>query len=130
MLKRTVYTKTPSEKDITHEEVVIDAKGKVLGRLATEISGYLQGKHKTKYVANIESGSTVVVTNVRDVITTGRKNDQKIYTRYSGFPGGLKTMKLGDMLKKNPEHVVRIAVAGMLPDNKLKDVRLTRLTFR
>ncbi|MEK9179208.1 MAG: 50S ribosomal protein L13, partial [Patescibacteria group bacterium] len=111
-----------------HEEVVIDAKGKVLGRLATEISAYLQGKHKVKYVANIESGSTVIVINAQEIITTGRKDEQKTYTRYSGFHGGLRTMKLGAMMEKNPEQVVRIAVAGMLPDNKLKDVRLARLS--
>lgn len=128
MLKRTVYTKTPSAKNISHEQVTIDAKGKVLGRLATEIAEYLQGKHKTSYVTNVESGATVIVKNAKDIVFTGKKEEQKEYTRYSGYPGGLRSIMLGALMKRNPEKVVRNAVAGMLPDNKLKDVRLARLS--
>ncbi len=107
--------------------MVIDAAGKVLGRLASEIAVKLQGKHKPNFVAHLDIGDIVVVVNAGKFKVTGRKLEQKIYTKYSGFPGGLKKETLVELKNKKPEEVIKRAVAGMLPDNKLKKCILKRL---
>lgn len=127
MLKKTTYTKSPSAKNITRELVVIDAKGKVLGRLASEIALILQGKHKLNFVPHLDLGDVVVVVNARHFKVTGRKLEQKVYSKYSGFPGGLKEETLLNLKTRKPEEIIRRAVAGMLPDNKLKKNFLKRL---
>ena len=106
---------------------VIDAEGKTLGRLSSEIAVLLQGKHKPTYVSYLNRGDFVIVTNAEKVHTTGKKLDQKIYYRHSGYPGGLKERTLAQQLEKAPTQVIKKAVKGMLPKNKLGRRMLSRL---
>ena len=107
--------------------VLIDVSGKILGRAATEIANVLSGKGKASYSPNIDIGDYVVVINAAEVKVTGRKDLQKIYTNYSGYPGGLKKLALGKAMDKSPVQVLRRAISGMLSKNKLRDRRLARL---
>lgn len=125
--KRPTTTAPISEKNITREYVLIDAKGQVLGRMANKVATLLQGKHKPSYVPHLDSGDHVVVINARQVSLTGHKMQEKTYQRYSGYPGGQREIPLATMMEQNPVEVVRHAVSGMLPKNKLRDRRLTRL---
>ena len=127
MLKRTVYTGTISAKSAKTQLVVIDAKDAVLGRLATRVVRILQGKHKVDYSANLVVGDVVVITNARHVRVTGRKAEQKMYSTYSGYPGGLRQENFATLHARHPEEIIRRAVSGMLPNNKLRDVYLSRL---
>lgn len=120
-------TDTPSEKGYKRDLYILDAKEKILGRLATDAATHLLGKHKVDYVANINIGDVVVILNAPLFVTTGRKEEQKLYTNYSGYPDGLKTRKLGEMKKKNPTEVIKRAVSGMLPNNKLRDTYMKNL---
>jgi large subunit ribosomal protein L13 len=120
-------TYSPSARSITRKWFLFDAKGKVLGRLATEIAKTLMGKNKPDFIRHMDIGDHVVVINASQIATTGNKLDQKLYHRHSGFPGGMKVTVLGDLLAKSPERVITIAVAGMLPDNKLHDKMLRHL---
>jgi large subunit ribosomal protein L13 len=106
-------------KDIKRSWHEIDATGKILGRLSVEVAMLLAGKGKTNYVTYIDNGDYVVVTNASKVKVTGKKLDQKVYARHSGYPGGLKVEVLKDKLVKSPEKVIEHAVKGMLPKNKL-----------
>ncbi len=99
--------------------VVIDAKGLVLGRLASRIAHLLRGKHKVAYTPFLETGDGVIVINAECIAVTGKKLSQKIYQRYSGYPGGLKTRTLAQVLKAHPERVIQHAVKGMMPDGPL-----------
>lgn len=110
----------------THE---IDASGKVLGRLATEIARLLQGKHKTTYIPNVDAGDSVRVKNAGQVKLTGAKMDQKRYFHYSGYPGGMKERKVTEVLAKDPGRVLKMAVDRMLPKNTFRSRRLKRLTI-
>jgi large subunit ribosomal protein L13 len=125
--KHTHSTKAISAHDLQPGWKLVDAEGKVLGKVASEVSSYLQGKHKINFVANLETGDHVIVINAAGVIVTGRKGIQKTYTNYSGYPGGLRKEVFQDMLKRKPAEVVRRAISGMLPKNKLRDRRLARL---
>lgn len=107
------------ERDIEKKWYVVDAQGKTLGRLASEIVTILRGKHKPIYTPHIDCGDYVIVVNAEKVRVTGLKLDQKAYYRHSGYPGGLKTVTLRDQLKKFPERVIETAVKGMLPKNRL-----------
>jgi large subunit ribosomal protein L13 len=127
MLKRTTYTKTPKKGEVKRSVVTFDAKKYVLGRLASEISSVLQGKNKTNYMPHLEMGDYVVVINAAHINVTGRKEDQKIYTTYSGYQGGLKEETLAELRARHPEELIRRAVSGMLPNNKLREKHLTRL---
>ena len=98
---------------------VIDAENKVLGRLATEIARRLRGKHKPEYTPHVDTGDWVVVVNADKVVMTGRKWQQKQYHRHSGYIGGLTTITAQKLLEKRPEDLIRFAVKGMLPKNKL-----------
>jgi large subunit ribosomal protein L13 len=113
-----------SEKRNVHE---IDASGKVLGRLATEIARLLIGKHKADYRPNADMGDTVRVKNASAIVLTGDKMNQKVYHHYSQYPGGMKTRKVRDQMAKNPGWVIRSAVDRMLPKNTLRARRLKRL---
>ncbi len=113
---RTYSTKP---EDIQREWFVIDATGMTLGRLATQIATVLKGKHKPIYSPHLDTGDFVVVVNAHKVRVTGRKLDQKIYYRHSGYPGGLKEISLRDQLDRHPDRVIRFAVRGMLPKNRL-----------
>ena len=109
------------------ETYTIDAKNRVLGRLAAEIAVLLRGKNKIEFSPNKDIGSFVVVKNAGKIKVTGRKIDQKVYYRHSGYLGGLKETSLKKLLKENPEQVLRNAVFGMLPKNKLRSEMIKRL---
>jgi len=111
------YSAKPNE--IEREWYVVDATGKTLGRLASEIAKILRGKHKPIYTPHVDCGDFVIVVNADKIRVTGRKLDQKIYYRHSGYPGGLKSIPLRDQLARHPERVIQLAVRGMLPKNRL-----------
>lgn len=106
---------------------LFDAKGKVLGRLATEISTILMGKNKVTYAPHIDGGDFIVLINTDLVEVTGNKAEDKMYHRFSGYPGGIHSINFQDQLKKDSRKLVYQAVYGMLPKNKLRDRMLTRL---
>jgi len=120
-------TKPTRKNDIKRFWHLYDVTGKILGRAASEIATTLRGKGKPYFVPHLDCGDYIVVINSKDFKVTGEKKEKKIYTRYSGYPAGLKKTQLKDVLKDHPERVIYHAVAGMLPDNKLKDRLLTRL---
>ncbi len=127
MVKLTQSTKSVKEKDIHRSWHLIDVKGKILGRAVPEAAKYLQGKQKSNYSQHLDQGDYVVIINAKDIKVTGNKPLTKLYTTYSGYPGGLKTIRFEELLKKSPDKLVRHAVSGMLPKNKLRDRRLARL---
>ncbi len=106
---------------------LVDAKGKVLGRMATQIARLLMGKHKTSYVPYWESGDHVIVINAQEVKVTGNKREEKLYDHYSGYPGGLKQYNFETLMGKDPGEIVRRTVKGMIPKNRLGDRMMTRL---
>ncbi|HOG81397.1 MAG TPA: 50S ribosomal protein L13 [Smithellaceae bacterium] len=106
---------------------VVDASGKVLGRLASEIALRLRGKHKAIYTPHVDTGDFIVVVNAEKIILTGKKLTDKIYYSYSGYPGGLRETAAGKMLAEKPEKLIRIAVAGMMPKNNLGRKMLKKL---
>jgi len=114
------FTVTGSLKDVENKKwYVVDAEGMVLGRLATEVARILRGKHKPTYSPHMDVGDFVIVINADKVVLTGRKLDQKVYTRYSGYPGGLRKEVARHLMDRKPTEVVRRAVWGMLPHNRL-----------
>ncbi len=112
-------TFVPKKEDIEKKWWLIDADGKILGRLATEVATLLRGKHKPQFCNFLDTGDFVIVINAAKVSVTGRKLAQKEYYSHSQYPGGLKTVVLKDMLEKKPEEVIKRAVWGMIPKNKL-----------
>ena len=120
-------TFSPTPKDISHNWFVVDASDKILGRLATAVAVRLRGKHKVEFAPHMDTGDFIIVVNAAKVHTTGRKLDQKKYYRHSGWIGGLKETSLRDMLAKKPEEVIRKAVRGMLPKNRLGRAMLKKL---
>jgi large subunit ribosomal protein L13 len=120
-------TYQPKHKDILRKWHLVDAKGKILGRLATEIAKYLQGKHKVNYSAHMDMGDCVVVVNADKIELSGKKEDQKKYYRHSGYPGGFKEVDYKKMKEDHPERIIEMAVNGMLPKNRLHDPRMRRL---
>lgn len=124
LMKPTQSTKA---EEITHEWQVVDMAGKTLGREATHIAQLLMGKAKPYFVRHLDCGDYVVVVNAEDIVVTGKKMTQKVYTSYSGYPGGLRRESLRDLLDRRPDEVVRRAVKGMLPKNKLRDKMVKRL---
>lgn len=127
MKKLERSTKAQRQTEVIRNWYLVDLSNKILGRATSEIARLLQGKHKVNYTPNLDSGDHVVVINAQRVLLSGKKPQTKIYTRYSGYPGGLKTIVFNEAMKKNPAEVVRHAVSGMLPKNKLRARRLTRL---
>lgn len=119
--------KSTKASDIKRDWHLIDLEGKILGRSSTEISNLLMGKSKPYFVKNLDCGDFVVVINSKKVKVTGNKNQGKIYFRHSGYPGGFKKETFADLLKRNPNEIIRHAVKGMLPNNRLKDKMLKRL---
>jgi large subunit ribosomal protein L13 len=120
-------TYSPRQSEIKREWRFVNADGEVLGRLASKIALLLQGKDKAYFVSHLDCGDYVVVTNASKVKITGRKAKQKIYVRHSGYPGGFRKIVFEKQMEKDPTKVIRKAVFGMLPDNKLKSKRLARL---
>jgi large subunit ribosomal protein L13 len=114
-----VRTFTGKTAEIKHEWYVVDAQGLTLGRLAARIAPILKGKHKPTYTPHLDCGDFVIVVNAEKLRVTGRKLDQKLYHRHSGYPGGLSTINLRDQLARHPERVLELAVRGMLPKNRL-----------
>lgn len=106
---------------------VVDADGRTLGRLSTLIADTLRGKTKPTYTPHVDTGDFVIVVNAEKIAVTGKKLDEKMYYRHSGYPGGLKERTLRQQLEKRPTDVIRIAVKGMLPKNKLASAQLTKL---
>ena len=119
------YTAKPGE--IERHWYVVDAEAKTLGRLATQIADVLRGKDKPAYTPHVDTGDFVIVVTAEKVHVTGQKLDQKIYYRHSGYPGGLRTRTLREQLERRPEEVLRKAVKGMLPKNKLASGQLRKL---
>ena len=120
-------TRSTRLSDIKRSWHLIDASEKILGRMSTEIAKILMGKSKPYYVANLDCGDYAVVINAEKIRVTGKKESQKKYSRHSGYPGGYKEETLGNLRKRNPSEIVKYAVSGMLPQNKLKDRMLSRL---
>lgn len=120
-------TNVLSAKNIKRSWHLIDAKDKVLGRLASEIALILMGKSKVNFVPYLDNGDFVVVTNASKIKVTGKKLQQKKYIRHSGYPGGLKTQSLDEVLAKKPQQVIEHAVAGMLPGTKLGKQMIKKL---
>jgi large subunit ribosomal protein L13 len=119
------FVATPSTAE--RNWYVVDATGLTLGRLATQIANVLRGKRKPEYTPHIDTGDFVVVVNAEKISVTGDKRHAKLYHRHSGYPGGLKTRTLEEMLDRRPEEVIRLAVKGMLPRNRLARKQLTKL---
>ncbi|RLC61735.1 MAG: 50S ribosomal protein L13 [Chloroflexi bacterium] len=115
-MEKTYVTK---QEDVEREWHVVDATGQTLGRLASQVARILRGKHKPIYSPAVDTGDYVIVVNAEKIHVTGRKLDQKVYYRHSGYPGGLKAITLRELLKKRPTRVVEHAVRGMLPKNRL-----------
>jgi large subunit ribosomal protein L13 len=119
------YTAKPGE--VTRDWYVVDADGQTLGRLATRIADTLRGKGKAEYTPHVDTGDFVIVINAEKIQVTGNKLDQKRYIRHSGYPGGLRSRTLREQLERRPEEVLRMAVKGMLPRNRLARQQLTKL---
>jgi large subunit ribosomal protein L13 len=113
--------------DVERRWYVVDAEGETLGRLATRIADTLRGKRKPEYTPHVDTGDFVVVVNAEKVAVTGKKLDEKVYRRHSGYPGGLRTRTLREELDRRPTEVVRKAVKGMLPRNRLARRQITKL---
>jgi large subunit ribosomal protein L13 len=120
-------TYSPKASEIQRDWYVVDATDMVLGRLATQIAVLLRGKHKPTFAPHMDSGDFVVVTNCEKIVVTGRKAEQKVYRRHSGYPGGLKTVRYKDMLARHPERILRFAVKGMLPKGRLGRQQIKKL---
>lgn len=112
-------TYSPKPQDIDRKWFIVDADGLILGRLATKIAEVLRGKHKPIWAPHMDCGDFIVVVNADKVRLTGRKREQKFYVRFSGYPGGIKRTPLSKMMEKKPEFILRQAVRGMLPHNRL-----------
>ncbi|MDO8503622.1 MAG: 50S ribosomal protein L13 [bacterium] len=127
--KRGSYFQTfqPKVSELKREWHLLDAKGEVLGRLATKVAVLLIGKHKKDYVSHQDVGDNVVVINAREIRVTGRKEKQKVYRRHSGYPGGLKSITLEQLREKDPTKIIKLAVYNMLPGNRLRRGRMIRL---
>lgn len=121
----STYTAKPA--DIRQDWFLVDAKGKVLGRLATEIARRLRGKHKPEYTPHMDMGDYIVVINARDVKVTGNKATDKVYYKHTGYPGGIKSTTFEKLIAKKPEEVIETAVKGMLPKGPLGRQMFRRL---
>jgi len=119
------YSAKPGE--VTREWYLVDAEGQTLGRLATQIADTLRGKRKPQFTPHVDTGDFVIVVNAEKISVTGNKLDQKRYYRHSGYPGGIRSRTLREQLERRPTEVLRVAVKGMLPKNKLARQQITKL---
>ena len=119
------YVATPANRQ--RDWYVVDAEGQTLGRLATRIADTLRGKLKPEYTPHCDTGDFVVVVNAEKIVVTGKKGTDKLYWRHSGYPGGIRSRTLNEMLDRRPEEVIRKAVAGMLPRNRLARQQIRKL---
>ena len=120
-------TQSFKQSDIEQSWILVDAKGKTLGRLASALASRLRGKHRPEYTPNADLGDYIVVINANKINVTGDKLNQKKYFKHSGYPGGIKSKSLDNVIKNSPEDAIRMAVKGMLPKNKLGKKMLTKL---
>ena len=120
-------TYSPKASEIQRAWYVVDAEGLVLGRLATEVARLLRGKHKPTFAPHLDTGDHVIIVNADKVVLTAGKGERKTVYRHSGYPGGLKSERFGDLLARKPEEAVRRSVRGMLPKNRLGRQMLTKL---
>jgi large subunit ribosomal protein L13 len=120
-------TYQPKAKEVKREWHLLDAKGEVLGRLATKVAVFLTGKHKATYSTQMDMGDFVVVINAESIEVTGKKDLQKSYITHSGYPGGFKERSYRQVMDVHPERIIEHAVIGMLPNNRLRDPRMLRL---
>ncbi|HEY4278764.1 MAG TPA: 50S ribosomal protein L13 [Conexibacter sp.] len=119
------YVATPTDRE--RNWLIVDANGQTLGRLATQIADALRGKRKPTYTPHVDTGDFVVVINAEKISVSGNKRADKRYYRHTGYPGGLRSRTLEEMIDRRPEEVIRIAVKGMLPRNRLARKQLTKL---
>ena len=120
-------TKLIKHNEVSHDWYIVDVAGKILGRAATQIAVLLMGKDRPDFTPNVDNGAGVVVTNCDKITISGNKAEEKVYKRFSGYPGGQKTTVYKEMISKDPKHVLRHAVKGMLPKNKLGARMIKRL---
>jgi len=120
-------TYSAKKGEVERSWYIIDAENKVLGKVAAKIATILRGKHKPVFTPHVDTGDFVVVINAKKVHLTGKKLANKMYYRHTGYPGGLKSMSAEEMLKKKPVNIIKLAVRGMLPKNKLGRKQLTKL---
>ena len=120
-------TQSFKQSDIEQSWILVDAKGKTLGRLASALASRLRGKHRPEYTPNADLGDYIVVINANKINVTGDKLNQKKYFKHSGYPGGIKSKSLDHVIKNSPEDAIRMAVKWMLPKNKLGKKMLTKL---
>jgi large subunit ribosomal protein L13 len=121
----STFSAKPAE--VEHDWYLVDASGRTLGRLATEIASRLRGKHKPEYTPHVDTGDYIIVVNAAKIRVTGNKLKDKIYHHHTGYIGNLKSISLEDLLAKSPERVIQKAVKGMLPKNKLGAVMFKKL---
>ena len=121
------YTYSAKKSDIDEKWWLVDAEGEVLGRLATQIAARLRGKHNPMFTPHTDTGDSVIVVNAEKIVLTGRKWDKKIYYHHSGYIGGLKEITAKKLLEKRPEDLIRFAVKGMLPKNRLGRTLIKKL---
>jgi large subunit ribosomal protein L13 len=123
----TQRTYSPKASEVTRAWRLVDAEGQTLGRLATQIASFLRGKHLATFAEHMDVGDFVVVVNASRIRLTGNKAQQRMYYRHSTYPGGLKSVALGDVLARHPERVIKHTVRGMLPHNALGRKQLRKL---
>ena len=121
----STFMKNP--QDVERKWYVVDAANKPLGKVAVQVATILMGKHRPDYTPHVDCGDCVIVTNAAKVILTGKKASDKFYRRHTGWIGGLKEVSYGELLEKNPEKLMEIAVKGMLPKNSIGRKSITRL---
>lgn len=120
-------TYVAKENKVEHKCYIVDAKDKILGRVAARVAAVLRGKHKPIYTPHVDTGDTVIIINAEKIKVSGKKMTDKLYERYTGFPSGKRVVALGDMLKKRPETVMRLAVERMVPSGPLGSKVLRKL---
>ena len=120
-------TQSVNKASVLHDWYLVDADSKTLGRLSTQITNRLRGKHKPEYTPHVDTGDYIVVINADKIHVTGKKETDKFYYHHTGFPGGIKSVALGKMREKSPEKILENAVKGMMPRNRLGRVMLSKL---
>ena len=120
-------TQSVNKESVLHGWYVVDADGKTLGRLSTQIANRLRGKHKAEFTPHVDTGDYIIVVNADKIHVTGKKETDKLYYHHTGFPGGIKAMALGKMREKSPEKILENAVKGMMPRNRLGRAMLSKL---
>ena len=120
-------TQSVNKESVLHDWYLVDADGKTLGRLSTQIANRLRGKHKPEFTPHVDTGDYIVVINADKIHVTGKKETDKFYYHHTGFPGGIKSVALGKMREKSPEKILENAVKGMMPRNRLGRAMLSKL---